>query len=135
MYFVCEYDVNSTAPTIDRLEKSLPNVKDFEGATVSPSLHLTPETPNTSWETPLSTTTLATTTTQSAPPPRPVPHYKRISWPASLSTTTRSTTTTQTTSPPPLTPNYVGVIGFKGIPPQLRNEIPLNLAVLEDSNS
>ncbi|EFX86648.1 hypothetical protein DAPPUDRAFT_236603 [Daphnia pulex] len=135
LYFVCEYDVNSTAPTIDRLEKSLPNVKDFEGATVSPSLHLTPETPKTSWETPLSTTTLATTTTQSAPPPRPVPHYKRISWPASLSTTTRSTTTTQVTSPPPLTPNYVGVIGFKGIPPQLRNEIPLNLAVLEDTNS
>ena len=74
MYFVCEYDVNSTAPTIDRLEKSLPNVNTYQDATISPLPRLTSEIPNTSWQASISTTTQATATiTQSPSPPRPIP--------------------------------------------------------------
>ncbi|XP_057375677.1 uncharacterized protein LOC130696603 [Daphnia carinata] len=129
LYFVCEYDKNGTAPTIERLEKSMINGKEYEDTTASSVPRFTSTTAIVPGDASISVTQ-PTTTTQ--PPPRsyPVPHYKRISWPASI-TTTRATTTTQ--APP--TPNYVGVIGFKGIPPKLRNEIPLNLAVLEESNS
>lgn len=129
MYFVCEYDNNGTAPTIERLEKSVANGKEYQDTTVSSVLRLTPKTSSAAGDVSISETQ-PTTTTQPSTPFYPVPHYKRISWPSSISTT-RATTTTQ----PPPTPNYVGVIGFKGIPPKLRNEIPLNLAVLEDSNS
>lgn len=130
LYFVCEYDNNNgTAPTIERLEKSVANGKEYQDTTVSSVLRLTPKTSSAAGDVSISETQ-PTTTTQPSTPFYPVPHYKRISWPGSISTT-RATTTTQ----PPPTPNYVGVIGFKGIPPKLRNEIPLNLAVLEDSNS
>ncbi|KAI9554133.1 hypothetical protein GHT06_019405 [Daphnia sinensis] len=129
LYFVCEYDNNGTAPTIERLEKSLVNGKEYQYTTASSVPLFTSTTSSVPIDVSISETQ-PTTTTQQSPRSYPVPHYKRISWPASI-TTTRATTTTQ----PPPTPNYVGVIGFKGIPPKLRNEIPLNLAVLEDSNS